>query len=96
MKELKKILESKPKVEDYDCQPYGYINALQNYINKLEEAINYSRCCETLKDNEITFHEFTREFCIRAGSDLWLYKGIKYNDLELDLVYKQYINDLNL
>lgn len=62
----------------------------------LDKAINYSQCCETLKYNEITFHEFTREFCVRIDNHLWLYKGIKYNDLELDLVYKQYINDLNL
>ena len=39
MKDIKTILESKPKVEDYDRQPYGYINALQNYINKLEEQL---------------------------------------------------------
>lgn len=36
---LEKILNSKPKVEDYKYQPYGFINALQNYIKKLENVI---------------------------------------------------------
>ena len=30
----------KPKVEDYDLQPYGYINALQKYIDYLEAKFN--------------------------------------------------------
>ena len=45
MKELKIILESNPNVKDYDNQPYAYINALQNYVKKLEEAINYTHSC---------------------------------------------------
>ena len=71
---------------------------IANRINQIEKGVvmNYIPCCETFKDNKITFHEFTREFCVRTESDLWLYRGIRYNDLELDLVYKQYINDLNL
>ncbi len=42
MENLKTILESKPKVENYDYQPYGYINALQNYIDKIEKLINHT------------------------------------------------------
>jgi hypothetical protein len=42
MTDLKIILDSKPKVEDYEYQPYGYINALQNYIDKLEKAIAFN------------------------------------------------------
>jgi len=36
---LKEIKKSKPKVEDYEHKPYGYINALQKYVDKLEKAL---------------------------------------------------------
>jgi len=35
-----KTLPKKPNVDDFDLQPYGYINALQNYIDSLEQALN--------------------------------------------------------
>ena len=39
MSELSEILKSKPNVEDYDFQPYSYINALQEYIDSLEKSL---------------------------------------------------------
>ena len=42
----KDLLKQKPNVDDYKYQPYGYINALQNYIDKLEKAITVTRCCK--------------------------------------------------
>lgn len=41
----KDLLKQKPNVDDYKYQPYGYINALQNYVDKLEEAITVTHCC---------------------------------------------------
>ena len=38
----KKLLKQRPKVEDYDYKPYGYIYELQKYADKLEKAINYN------------------------------------------------------
>ena len=70
--------------------------SLQALVDMLEVAINYTPCSKTLNLNNITFFEFTRSFCIKdVNSDYWHYKGIRYNDLELDLVYNQYINELN-
>lgn len=41
----------------------------QNLIKDLKEAINYSQCCETLKDEEIpTFDEFLENFTKGTGS----------------------------
>jgi hypothetical protein len=51
MTDLKIILESKPKVEDYQYKPYGYINALKNYIDKLEKAIAFN--CLQLRHSSI-------------------------------------------
>ncbi len=50
---------------------------------------------QLLKCNKITFSEFVREFCVKTDGDLWFYNGIRYNDMELDLVYEQYNKDLN-
>tara|TARA_R110002153_G_scaffold237007_1_gene391146 strand:+ start:301 stop:603 length:303 start_codon:yes stop_codon:yes gene_type:complete len=78
------------------------VNGTETLLSKqlekmIEAAINYTHCCETLKLNSITFQEFARSFCVKySDSDYWYYKGIRYNDLELDLVYKQYIDELNL
>jgi len=38
--QLIEIVKNKPNVKDFDYQPYGYINALQNYVNKLEKALS--------------------------------------------------------
>ena len=91
------ILEMRiEELEDEIADLKAINQKLQLEKNALKEQLALYGVVKSLKDNEITFHEFTREFCVRTDNDLWLYKGIKYNDLELDLVYKQYINDLNL
>lgn len=41
------ILKERPNVNDYDLKPYGYIVAITNYVDKLEEAINYSQCSKS-------------------------------------------------
>lgn len=69
MKDLKTILESKPKVKDYDYQPYGYINALQNYIDKLEKAINYIPCCKSDSEQLIAFSDWVFEQPLHLGGN---------------------------
>lgn len=39
MSSINEIIKEKPKVKDFDLQPYGYIHALQSYIDKLELAL---------------------------------------------------------
>ena len=47
MKDIKQVIKERPNVNNYDLKPYGYIVALTNYADKLEEAINYSQCCKS-------------------------------------------------
>jgi len=52
MKKNKEILKEKPNLDDFDYKPYGYINALHKYIDKLEKAIKYTLCSTELLDFE--------------------------------------------
>ena len=62
----------------------------------LTQAMDYTRCSTQLKDNEIEFSEFIREFCIKTETFKWLYKGVTYTDIEIDQVYKNYLKTLSL
>ena len=80
---------------------YEYLEEIGNlvpieYVKWLEAKINYTRCSTQLKDNEIEFSEFIREFCIKTETFKWLYKGVTYTDREIDQVYKNYLKTLNL
>lgn len=89
MKDIKTILESKPKYEDYNCQPYGYINALQNYIDKIEEAINYSQCCETLKCKEETAFELWLKNFEESDGCYWFDKETLYVKQAMKEIYEK-------
>lgn len=63
MKDIKQVLKERPNVNDYDLKPYGYIIALTNYTDKLEEAINYSQCCKSVKE------KYTHTFEVNLNSE---------------------------
>lgn len=93
MEDLKTILESKPKVKNYDLQPYGYIKALQDYVDKLEAAINYTHRCETLKAKKAPhFYDWLKVNKVDFFDDLLLYKGDWVTIGDLYVKYKKEFN----
>ena len=59
----------------------------------LEKAINYNRCCTTLKDKEaLSFDGFKDEFYYKAQMGIYESKatGMFYNLTDLEKRYKKY------
>ena len=77
-----KILKEKPNVDDFEYQPYGYINALQNYIDKLEVVINNTYCP-------------TQLLCERNDWYSYLTVGKEYKFIAEDEITYVVIDDLN-
>ena len=62
----------KEKDKPYRNETEGKINYTEEYVKWLEDKvvnnINYTRCCETLKDKvKLTFEEYTEKFYISNG-----------------------------
>ena len=70
--------------EDEIKQEYSFFIIENKAINFTDSSLQLNGV------NKISFKEFIREFCVRTETDLWLYKGVTYNDREIDIVYKNY------
>ena len=91
IEELKKIVRGNGFQESHGSTTM--VIDVETVIDLLDEleAINFTDSSLQLNGvNKISFKEFIREFCVRTETDLWLYKGVTYNDREIDIVYKNY------
>jgi len=65
--------------------------SLQALVNMLEKAINYTRCCETLKVGDIpTFKQWLKLKKIPKIDNLYYYKGTHYFLIEIYNIYKEW------
>ncbi len=58
---------------DRECLNKTEEKELDNFVNELKKAINYSHCCETLKDEEETAFDLWLKNFKHAERDLYWY-----------------------
>ena len=64
---------------------------LDNFVNELKEAINYTHCCETLKAVDTpTFKQWLKLKKIPKVDNLYYYKGTHYFSIEINNIYKEW------
>jgi hypothetical protein len=69
---------------------------VENFIDKRYKAINYTRCCEELKDKEkISFDEWLKVEDIKMHQDGTFYISSERRYVELTFLINRY-NSLNL
>tara|TARA_R110000737_G_scaffold118551_1_gene151041 strand:+ start:242 stop:529 length:288 start_codon:yes stop_codon:yes gene_type:complete len=63
--------------------------------NTLKEAINYTRCCETLKDKyEIVFEDWLKDHKFEQSNNGFHKNGIEYKVNEITWMYIQDVYNL--
>lgn len=80
----------KPKVEDFDNQPYGYINALQKYIENQEKTV-----IEILRQQYEEIYQFSilSEFRTERRND---YNAMRFLCLNSSLLPLSEIEEMEL
>lgn len=81
---------------DRECLNKPEKKELDNFVNELKEAINYTHCCTELKDKEtLTFDDWCEKYVSVQGENIYLYNKTSYSLFKLMMVYKK-IKELNL
>ena len=89
IKERIKILQLKPNAVNI-----GKVAEL-TLVNKRLAKINYTRCCETLKGNEIiSFEEYLKKFYTKNWNNYINKKGIVTSLEEIEQRYDWYLKHL--
>ena len=90
--ELKKILKD-VSLSNNDLGRYGDgFGKAMHLVNKRLETINYTRCCEELKDKpKLSFKDWIKNNNIITDPFGFVYKGAFYKINELKKIYKEEI-----
>ncbi|MGK0447554.1 MAG: hypothetical protein ACJA2M_001331 [Polaribacter sp.] len=68
---------------------------VENFIDKRYKAINYTRCCETLKDKyEIVFEDWLKDHKFKQSNNGFNKNGIEYKVNEITWMYIQDVYNL--
>ena len=71
------------------------VNNYTNFLEKKLEAINYTRCCETLKDKyEIVFEDWLKDHKFKQSNNGFHKNGIEYKVNEITWMYIQDVYNL--